>query len=75
MVKKTESKAKRTKKVVEAKLEPITPSGVLIKSDIDGSSVYMERYSYSTYNAGGEKIDFQIDWNLLSQYMKENNKV
>jgi hypothetical protein len=69
-------KTKRTKKVVEQVVEAREkPTGMLIKEEPNGDKHYAGQYSYTVYNAVGEKISFDIDWNLLSLHMKELGKV
>ena len=65
-------KVKRVKKVVEQVVEvKETPTGILIKEEPNGDKHYAGVYSYTVYNAVGEKISFDIDWNLLSLHMKD----
>lgn len=74
---KAEPKAKHTKKVVEKQVVDTkqTPIGNLIKEDSNGDKHYAGIYSYSVFNAAGEKLSFDIDWNLLSIHMKELNNL
>ncbi len=74
---KAEPKAKRSKKAIEKQVVNTkeTPIGNLIKEDSNGDKHYAGEYSYTVYNAAGEKLSFDIDWNLLSIHMKELRKV
>ncbi|NBW58082.1 hypothetical protein EBR43_09965 [bacterium] len=57
-------KIKKTKSVSK-------PGGQLLKTEPNGDKLYLGNYSYSVYNKDGEKIKFDIDWTLLSSYLKQ----
>ena len=78
---KTEAKAvaKTTKRVKKEKVEVVAEVpemlGQLVKVESNGDKLYMGEYSYSTYNEAGDKIKFDIDWDLLTNHMKQVGKV